>query len=280
MSAWLERVLVRDRAHTRLHELTLGLGPGSLTAVVGGDGAGKSTLLGVLVGAVAPTSGRVHVPPRERIGFVSSAPGVYPDMTVEENLRFAGAGYDVRGRELAGRITELLEVTGLELARDRLASRLSGGMRQKLAFACAVLHRPRLLVMDEPTTGLDPISRADLWRLVSATLTSGAVVVFSTTYVDEAARADQVVVLDEGHAIAEGTPEEIRARLPGRVVRVDRPVEGVASWRRGRTRHAWIPSGAPPAGSISQTADLEDAVIVAALARRDRTAREARHDAA
>lgn len=280
MRAGLERVLVRDRAHARLHELSLSLDPGSLTAIVGGDGAGKSTLLGVLVGAVTPTSGRVHVPSRERIGYVSAAPGVYPDMTVEENLCFAGAGYDVQGRELAGRITQLLEVTELASARDRLASRLSGGMRHKLAFACAVLHQPQLLVMDEPTTGLDPISRADLWRLVSATLTRGAAVVFSTTYVDEAARADQVVVLDDGHVIARGTPEEIRARIPGRVVRVDGPVEGVASWRRGRARHAWIPSGAPPAGSTSQTADLEDAVIVAALARRDRSVREARDDAA
>jgi ABC-2 type transport system ATP-binding protein len=248
-----------------LAPVDLALGPSTLTAVVGGDGAGKTTLLQVLVGAIAPTCGRVHAPPRHRLGYVSAGPGVHSDLTVDENLRFAGTAYGLTGRGLDGRIDELLEVTGLAGARDRLGARLSGGMRQKLAFACAVLHAPTLLVLDEPTTGVDPISRAELWRLVSSTVADGTAAVFSTTYVDEAERADHVVVLDHGRVLVAGAPGTIRDAVPGRVVRTTRGLETAPSWRRGRARHAWIESGRAPQGTEPVTPDLEDAVVVAAL---------------
>lgn len=266
MTLGLDRVVVRRHGRTDLEEVSFEVRPGTLTAVIGGDGAGKTTLLKTLVGVVAPSAGRVDAPPRECIGYVSAGPGVYPDLTVDENLRFAAAGYGLRGAGLDARMAELLDATDLHPARARLSSRLSGGMRQKLAFACAMLHTPALLVMDEPTTGVDPISRAELWRLVSTALAAGTAAVFASTYVDEAARADHVVVLDRGRTLATGSPEEVRAGVPGRVVRLAGVPDGLPSWRRGRVRHAWVAAGALPDGATPVAPDLEDAVVVAALA--------------
>jgi len=271
----LESIVVRRHGRTDLDHIDLAGDVGSLTAVVGGDGAGKSTLLRTLVGIVTPSGGSVRTPPRDRIGYAPASSGVYPDLTVSENLRFSAAAYAVRGDRSTQRRRELLEATGLTGAEHRLAGHLSGGMRQKLAFACAMLHAPDLLVMDEPTTGLDPVSRSELWRLVSIALGSGTTAVFATTYVEEAARADHVLVLDRGRPLASGPPAEVIRTLPGEVVRlpgeVVRPA-GTApeppSWRRGRVRHAWIAAGVAPSGALPVEPDLEDAVIVKALAAR------------
>jgi len=271
----LDGIVVRRHSRTDLDRVDLAGEAGSLTAIVGGDGAGKSTLLRTLVGIVTPSEGSVFAPARERIGYAPAGSGSYPDLTVTENLRFSAAAYGLRGDRLSRRSEELLEATALTEARDRLGGNLSGGMRQKLAFACAMLHDPDLLVMDEPTTGLDPVSRSELWRLVSIALGHGTTAVFTTTYVEEAARADRVLVLDGGRALASGEPAEVTRDLPGEVVRL--PDEVVASpgtapehpsWRRGRVRHAWVASGAAPRGARPVEADLEDAVIVTALAAR------------
>lgn len=271
MIARLEGIEVRRHGRRDLDGVDLAVGPGQLAAVVGGDGAGKTTLLRVLVGVVRATAGTVQVPRRERIGYAAAGSGVYPDLTVEENLRFAAASYGVRGRHFEQRRRQLLEATDLGSARDRLASQLSGGMRQKLAFACVMLHGPELLVMDEPTTGVDPVSRSELWSLVSTAVAEGTAAVFSTTYVNEAARADHMLVLDRGRVLTAGAPERIRTTLPGRVIAVtaddvtaDHP--GLVTWRRGGERHAWLAGGAPPVGATPVEPDLEDAVIVAALA--------------
>lgn len=236
MSVGLTGVTVRRRDTTDLAEVDLAVAPGTLTAVVGGDGAGKTTLLRVLAGAVEPTEGRVQVPARDRIGYVSAGAGVHDDLTVDENLRFAAAAYRVPGDRVASRLDELLATTQLTGARHRLAGKLSGGMRQKLGFACATLHSPELLIMDEPTTGVDPVSRAELWRLVSTALVEGTGAVFSTTYADEADRADHVVVLDAGRVVAAGTPAEVQHALP-------RPHEGAPPRDR-------------PAGAGASTSDL------------------------
>jgi len=271
----LEAIVVRRHGRTDLDRVDLAGDAGSLTAIVGGDGAGKSTLLRTLVGIVTPSDGFVFAPARERIGYAPAGSGSYPDLTVTENLRFSASAYGLHGDRLARRSEELLEATALTAARDRLARDLSGGMRQKLAFACAMLHDPDLLVMDEPTTGLDPVSRSELWRLVSIGLGHGTTAVFTTTYVEEAARADHVLVLDGGRALASGEPAEVIRNLPGEVVRLtDEAVAspGTAaehpSWRRGRVRHAWIAAGVAPSGAMPIEADLEDAVIVKALAAR------------
>jgi ABC-2 type transport system ATP-binding protein len=163
---------------------------------------------------VRPTAGSVRRPERRRIGYVAGAGGVYADLSVAENIAFVASAYDVRGAELAARTQDLLAHTGLEGTGERLAGRLSGGMRQKLAFALAMLHQPELLILDEPTTGVDPVSRAELWRLIAAAAAGGAAVIVTTTYLDEAQRASSILLLDAGRVVAAGPPQTIAATLP------------------------------------------------------------------
>ncbi len=159
--AWgADDLTVRFGSRTALDHVSLLAEAGAVTAVVGGDGAGKTTLLRALVGSVRPSAGAVRRPPTAALGYLSSPVGVYQDLTVDENLAFAAVAYGVGGSAFAARRTDLLRETGLDGAPTRLAGRLSGGMRQKLAFAMAMTHTPQLLVLDEPTTGVDPVSRS------------------------------------------------------------------------------------------------------------------------
>jgi len=269
---WSLTVRRADRA--ALESVTLEVPGRSVTAVVGGDGAGKTTLLRSLVGAVQPSAGEVSRPPADQVGYVSAGPGVYHDLTAAENLGFAGSAYGMTGDELRGRIEELLARTELSDARDRLAGALSGGMRQKLAFAMAVVHRPGLLVLDEPTTGLDPVSRAELWQLMADAAVGGAAVLLATTYMDEAERATRVLVLDRGRALVSGSPEDILAAVPGTVVETAGRPDGVTGWRAGDAWRSWLPGLAGGAGPTDATPvprdrlGLRDAVIVAALETR------------
>ncbi|MBI4259457.1 MAG: ABC transporter ATP-binding protein, partial [Actinobacteria bacterium] len=226
---------------------------------------GKSTLLGVLVGAVAPSAGLVRRPPAERIGYLPARSGVYPDLTVAENLAFAAAVYRVPRAELRAREQPLLVRTGLGPARGRLGGNLSGGMRQKLALAMALVHDPALLVLDEPTTGIDPVSRSELWRLIASAAAGGAAVVLATSYLDEAERAEHVLVLQEGSPLLEGSPDGLIGEVPGAVVEGRGAEEAPFRWRRGVRWRAWSPGGAVPAGCSRVEPDLQDAVTVAAL---------------
>ena len=248
-----------------LDEVSLEVAPGTVAAVVGGDGAGKTTLVRALAGTVRPAAGTVRRPDRRRVGYVSAGPGVWTDLTVDENLSFAGRAYGLSADDLKVRVGALLDRTGLVEARDRLAGRLSGGMRQKLALAMAVAHEPELLLLDEPTTGVDPVSRAELWRLLASAAADGAAVVVATTYLDEAERAGTVLVLDRGRALLAGTPEEVLAATPGLVVEGAARPDAIPSWRRGARWRAWSPDGSTPPGTSPVTLDLEDAAIVAQL---------------
>ena len=271
-AAWgAEAVSVSFGARRALDQVTVGAPPGQVTAVVGGDGAGKTTLLRCVAGALAPSGGpmggRVRRPAAGRIGYLPPGPGVYDDLTVAENLRFRSAVYRVP-EAAVGRLTgEYLERTGLAAVRDRLAGQLSGGMRRKLAVIAAMLPGPELLVLDEPTTGVDPVSRADLWWLIARAAAGGAAVLMATTYLDEAARTAHVLVLDAGRTLAAGTPAEIVAAVPGTIaVRRGPPAavdERRRAWRRAGTWRVWQPDGVPAAGSVPP--DLQDAVCVAAL---------------
>jgi ABC-2 type transport system ATP-binding protein len=263
---------VRYGATLALEEVTFQVPAGTVAAVVGGDGAGKTTLLRALAGTVRPAAGTVRRPPERRLGYVSAGPGVWTDLTVEENLDFAGRAYGLGAGELERRIGPLLERTGLAAARGRLAGLLSGGMRQKLALAMAVAHEPDLLILDEPTTGLDPVSRAELWRLLAAAAAGGAAVVLATTYLDEAERAASVLVLDRGRSLLAGTPDAVVAATPGLVVEGAVRPEGVAAWRRGARWRGWSPDGSAPPGTGPVALDLEDAVIVAQLLQERRWA--------
>jgi ABC-type multidrug transport system ATPase subunit len=261
-----------------LDQVSVGVRPGQVTAVVGGDGAGKTTLLRCVAGALAVAGGTVRRPGAQRIGYLPSATGVYDDLSVAENLEFRSAVYgiaDAAASRLAG---EYLERTGLAAARDRLAGQLSGGMRRKLGVIAAMLPEPELLVLDEPTTGVDPVSRADLWWLIARAAAGGAAVLMSTTYLDEAARAAHVLVLDAGRTLAAGPPAEIVASVPGTIAvvpgRPEREDERRRAWRRAGTWRVWQPGGqraGPGAGPVCApglvTPDLQDAVCVAELRR-------------
>lgn len=271
MTFGVRDLTVRFGPRTALEDVTLEVPPGRVTAVVGGDGAGRTTLLRALAGALAPTAGEVRRPAARRIGYLPATDGTYPDLTVEENLAFVASAYGIGTGTLRARSETLLARTGLAEARDRLAAHLSGGMRRKLGVVCAMLHRPELLVLDEPTTGIDPVSRADLWWLIARAAAEGAAVVLSTSYLDEAERAAWVLALDAGRTLAEGTAADIVAAVPGVVCRArERPAGelGHRSWRRGAGWRVWVPEDAAAApGLESVRPDLADAVTVAALAR-------------
>jgi ABC-2 type transport system ATP-binding protein len=260
-------LVVRYGDHIALDGVSLEVPAGVVTAVVGADGSGKSSLLKALAGAIRPESGDVRRPDRRHLGFVSTDRGVYRDLTAVENLRFAGRAYGLRDEELDEKVEATLRRIGLEGAERRLAARLSGGMRQKLAVAMALLHDPALLVLDEPTTGIDPLSRVELWELIAEIAASGTAVALATSYVDEAERAARVLVLSEGRQLAAGSPEEIAAAMPGSVWTSDRRL-GDRSWRRGASWRIWIDaSSKAPAGAVLAMPDLEDALVVAELER-------------
>jgi ABC-2 type transport system ATP-binding protein len=286
MSWGLRELTVRFGDHLALDGVTVDAPAGRVTGVVGGDGAGKTTLLRCLVGAVAPDAGEVRRPPARRIGYLSSTSGTYPDLSVEENLAFAATAYGLPPTQARMRVAEYLERTGLAAARDRLAGNLSGGMRQKLGVIRAMVHGPELLVLDEPTTGIDPVSRSDLWWLIARASAEGAAVVLSTAYLDEAERASWLLALDDGRPLAEGTPDQIAATVPGTIrTAAERPSGEAArrSWRRGARWRIWSPEpaegAAPGAFALGADAaatreaselvrpDLNDAVTVAALIR-------------
>lgn len=265
-SGWgVSELTVRYGSRVALQDVSVDLTPGEVVALVGGDGAGKTTLLRVLAGAVSPSEGEVRAPGLRRLGFMPTTAGVWLDLTVIQNVEFVGAAHGMRGRALAERSAVLLEAAGLGGVGSRLGRHLSGGMRQKLAFTLAMLHEPELLILDEPSTGVDPVSRVELWRMIALAAASGTAVIMATTYIDEAERASHVTVLDAGRALLSGSPEHVLQSMPGHVRQTDAPAHRERAWRRGRTYREWLP-GEPPADA-PRVADLEDAVVGAALAR-------------
>jgi ABC-2 type transport system ATP-binding protein len=268
--AWgVARIRVRFAGTVALDEVSVTVRPGRVTAVVGGDGAGKSTLLRCLAGTLRPESGTVTSPGATGVGYLPAGSGTYPDLTVAENLAFRATAYGMREAEARERADDLIAAAGLAAARDRLAGNLSGGMRQKLGVIAAMLHGPELLVLDEPTTGIDPVSRSGLWRLIASAAAGGAAVLLATTYLDDAQRAGSVLVLDTGRQLAAGTAEEIVAAMPGSLgSAASRPggAAGRLSWRRGTGWRVWCPPGTATVGE-PVAPDLQDAVTVACLER-------------
>jgi ABC-2 type transport system ATP-binding protein len=274
-------VSARFGAVRALDRVSVSAARGQVTAVVGGDGAGKTTLLRCVAGALAPGEGIVRRPDVHRIGYLPPGGGVYEDLSVTENLNFRSAAYGVAASVAKRQIGEYLERTGLAAARDRLAGQLSGGMLRKLGVIAALLPGPELLILDEPTTGVDPVSRSDLWWLIARAAAGGAAVLMSTTYLDEAARSARVLVLDAGQTLAVGPPAEIVAAVPGTIAvfpeRPADPGQRRRAWRRAGAWRVWQPEsvpagwagqpGAGEGGPGTVTPDLQDAVCVAALRR-------------
>jgi ABC-2 type transport system ATP-binding protein len=243
-----------------LDRVSVAVPSGEVTAIVGGDGAGKTTLLRVLAGIPVPHRGTVTRPAPRDIAFVPSGSGSIQDLTVMENLEFVAGAY--RLRDWRARADRLLERTDLARFRKRLVRDLSGGMRHKLGLVMGMLPEPKLIVLDEPTTGVDPVSRSEVWRLIAAAAGEGAALLVASTYLDEAERASTVVVLHRGRTLLAGTPDQVAASLSGAIVDVERPADPSHAWPRGPRWREWRPRGDPHA----ITPDLEDVVIAASIA--------------
>jgi ABC-2 type transport system ATP-binding protein len=204
---------------TAVDGLTLEVPRGEIFGLVGPDGAGKSTSLRMICGLTNPTSGEATVAGynvlrdkaavKERIGYMPQKFSLYSDLSIDENLEFFARLHGVSKRDRDAFVPELLRMTALTPFRDRLAGRLSGGMKQKLALMCTLLHRPQVLVLDEPTNGLDPISRRDLWFLLYRLAKEGTALLISTAYMDEAARCHRVGLMDRGRLILCDSPDRL-----------------------------------------------------------------------
>lgn len=251
-----------------LDGVTLHPAAGEVTVVAGGDGAGKTTLLRVLAGLTAATSGIARSPGPDDLGYLPTGAGSWRNLSVDENVEFVGGAHGLTGPDLTVRARPLLEGAGLSGFGDRLAGQLSGGMRTKLGFCLAMLHSPGLVVLDEPTTGVDPTSRVDLWRMITEAASDGAAIVLSSSYMDDAERGSTVALLDRGRVVAFDSPDAVTAAMPGDVVDCDHPTHPERAWRTGTGFREWWPGGAP-AGTVRAAVTLEDASIVAALSERE-----------
>jgi len=213
--ASLRGVGVRFGRKEALQGLDLDVEDGAFIAVIGPDGAGKSTLLRVLAGLRRPSEGEVlRALPKAEVGFSGAEFDLYGDLTVTENLRFFASVRGLRNDEFRRASALILGTVGLTEAADRLAAHLSGGMKKKLGLAAALIYEPRLLILDEPTIGVDPTSRRELWGIIAEAHAGGTAVVFATTYLDEAERALQVVLLSAGRA-TELSPERMASMAQG-----------------------------------------------------------------
>lgn len=208
---------------TAVDRLTLDVPQGEIFGLVGPDGAGKTTSLRLICGLMHPTEGRVLIDGidveqnvdavKDRIGYMAQRFGLYQDLTVEENLDFYGDLFDVVGPERAALKTKLLKMTRMEPFRARPAGKLSGGMKQKLALMCTLLHHPRILFLDEPTNGVDPVSRRDFWKILYDLVEDGLTVFVTTAYLDEAERCNRVGLMHNGRLIRCDSPAKLKTSL-------------------------------------------------------------------
>ncbi|PYP14759.1 MAG: ABC transporter ATP-binding protein [Gemmatimonadetes bacterium] len=209
-----------------VRDLNLSIAKGEVFGLLGPNGSGKTTTIRMLCGLIAPTEGTAIVagvdvreaPDRikELIGYMSQRFGLYEDLTVAENMDFYGGIYGLEGPSRRGRIAEVVAFLGLDRRLDQLGGTLSGGWKQRLGLACALMHQPSVLFLDEPTAGVDPAARRGFWQTIHRLATEqGTTVIVTTHYMDEAGRCGRVALLSQGHLIALGTPEEVAKQVGG-----------------------------------------------------------------
>ncbi len=218
---------------TAVDQLTLTVAEGEIFGLVGPDGAGKTTTMRLLTAIMDPTSGDAWVVGRhtvreaeaikEAIGYMSQRFGLYPDLTVLENLTFYADLYGVPRRGRSEKIDRLLGFSQLTPFKKRLAGDLSGGMQQKLGLACALIHTPQVLFLDEPTNGVDPVSRRDFWRILYHLQREGVTIFVSTAYLDEAERCHRVGLLHKGRLLAIGAPDDMKTLMHGTILEIRSP---------------------------------------------------------
>ncbi|MEI6969912.1 MAG: ABC transporter ATP-binding protein [bacterium] len=298
-----DKLVVRTRGLARLFGetaavsvLDLDVRKGEMFGLVGPDGAGKSTAIRLLCGILKPTSGEGmvlgHDLAREpekikgRIGYLSQNFTLYGDLTVDENIEFFA---DIHGvADLRSRRNELLDFTRLTPFRTRLARALSGGMKKKLALACTLVHTPDLVFLDEPSTGVDPVSRGEFWNILSDILEQGVTIFMTSPYLDEVERCHRISLINRGHTLMSGTPAEVKAALPGCIYNIQcaSPAAAYSILRArwsperlvlyGSRLHMWSQNGRPeameavamlesrgmgPASLLEVKPSLEDALI-------------------
>ena len=213
---------------TAVNDVSYSVAKGEMFGLVGPDGAGKTTTIRMLIGLLRPDSGNAELlgynlktqknKIKNEIGYLSQKFSLYGDLTIDENIEFFA---DIHGvKNFQERRDKLLEFTRLTPFRDRLADKLSGGMKQKLALACTLIHKPKIIFLDEPTTGVDPVSRRDFWKILSNLLKEGITIFMTTPYLDEAERCNKIALMNKGEIISWDTPKNIKASLKEQIVEI------------------------------------------------------------
>ena len=264
-----------------LRDVSFSVNAGEMFGLIGPDGAGKTTAIRAICGLVHIDAGSIRVlgadPVKQHrdvtgsVGYLSQRFSLYGDLSIDENIAFFAEIHGVR--DYHGRRDRLLEMTQLSKFRDRLADQLSGGMKQKLALACTLVHEPKVIVLDEPTTGVDPVSRREFWKLLSQFLVQGITIVMSTPYLDEAERCTRIALLHEGQVLALDQPGKLRTSLSGILFEVIVPAareamdkiigqpEIASAQVFGDRLHVWVDHGDRDAA----TRVLNDATRAAAI---------------
>jgi len=246
---------------------------GEILSMVGPDGAGKTTIFRAVCGLIEYDSGEVKIAGADIsrdygtikpiLGYMPQSFSLYPDLTVEENLCFYAGMYGITRKEFHEKKKPLYEFSGLGPFAKRRAGALSGGMKQKLALSCTLIHDPKVFVLDEPTTGVDPLSREQFWNLLKELRSSGSAIVVSTPYMDEVELSDRAIFIHNGGKLSEGTPEELVGQSEGRVYLVDiepttermeflNRLDGLSARRFGSSLHVYISRGAAIGQFIDQ----------------------------
>jgi len=235
-AVFAQDVVKEFRQTTAIRNLNLTIEKGTLAGLIGPDGAGKSTLLRLLIGLLKPTKGRIEVSGfdvskspfqvKDRIGYMPQHFSLYGDLTVAENMKFFADLYGIQGQPFFERKKELLKFSALQPFEERLARNLSGGMQKKLALACNLFHTPDILLLDEPTTGVDPVSRLELWQLLKQLNDRGVTILLTTPYMDEASRCHRVGFIFEGQILVYDSPARLIASIKDGIAELRAPLAG------------------------------------------------------